>query len=272
MLSNLIENQPESDTSFIQASCITFYEIKPVSGEQRVKLPNRLNKVMHVWDHIVNHHKNELVEFLLMEDGTDFNIMDSNGWCPMSRAIDNGNVEIMKLLILKSKGVDLNKPSCKGYTPLTFSVFNENFEILKELLNSGADVNQKDDFGWTPLKAAIDMHNAQMIRLLCTNGAELNLIYRPEGWSPLTYAIEEKDCNLEIVRLLVDNGADINLLDGNGGNPFHEAISQQRKDIVDFFLEIGVNKSIKTEFCGSNSIELTMRYDCVNMMKQLIYL
>ena len=84
--------------------------------------------VMLLWDHIVNFfnkylwpeekdndensdevsddvenddedHKIKLFEFLMKKDGPDFNIVDSDGWSPMSRAIDFGNVEILKLLL-----------------------------------------------------------------------------------------------------------------------------------------------------------------------------
>ena len=57
-------------------------------------------------------HKRDLLEFLLKKNNAaDFNATDSYGLCPMERAIEVGNLQIIKLLIRKSRGGDLNIPS-----------------------------------------------------------------------------------------------------------------------------------------------------------------
>ena len=136
-------------------------------------------------------HLNKLFEFFSKEEGADFNIVDScGGWCPMSRAIEIGNVELMKLIIDKSNGADLNLSSCNQNTPLIASIYRQKLEIAAELLKSGADVNKEDILGWTPLTMAIKTGNIEMVTFLSSNGADLNFMNQ-DNCIPITIAIKE---------------------------------------------------------------------------------
>ena len=139
-------------------------------------------------------HKLKLFAFLSKKEGADFNAIDSSGWSPILRAIAIDNVEIVKLLILKSKGVDLNVPSCRQHTPLICAIFNEKLEIAEELIKSGANVDQRDDQDWTPLIAAIYKNNLKIVTLLATNRTNFNLIH--VGWTPLIIAISAFKCKV----------------------------------------------------------------------------
>ena len=280
-------------------------------------------------------HKLKLFAFLSKKEGADFNAIDSSGWSPILRAIAIDNVEIVKLLILKSKGVDLNAPSYRQHTPLTYAIFNEKLEIVEELIKSGANVDQKDDQDWTPLIAAIHKNNLKIVILLATNRANFNSIYF--GWTPLIIAIRVFKCsiemvecliksgadvnqednngwtpfkaaiatqnleitrllatnganinfidsggstpiadalgiqNMEIVRCLVENGADVNIHNGNGGTAFHETIKQKDTKMFNYFLNNGANIDVRTANLRNNSLELAMKPNRTNMLKQLIY-
>ena len=142
-----------------------------------------------------------LFEFLMKKDRPDFNIVDSDGWSPMSRAIDFGNVEILKLLLYKSKDVDLNKPSCSGYTPLTFSIIEEcQVGICELLINSGASTNQEDDKGWTFHLAIVKKHMT-IVKFLKENGT--NLVIRTVNFKDNAEELAIKRNNLKILKQLV---------------------------------------------------------------------
>ena len=213
-------------------------------------------------------HERELFAFLAKKGSVDFNIKDSKGWSPIHRAIVTGHVEIMKLLIYKSKGADLNTSSCSEHTPLTYAILKENLEIVEELIKSGADVDKEDDYGWTPLTMAIHKGNQEITKLLTREAVNPNF-FDSKNWTPITSAIEEE--NLEIMKLLVENGADVNIHDRNGGTAFHETIIRKYTKMFNYFLDNGANIALRTVKFRHNSLELAMKPNRTNMLKQLIY-
>ena len=104
---------------------------------------------------------------ILIENGANLKLLDTNIWSPIQQAISKDNLEILRLLI--EKGVDVN------------------------LI----------DGEWTPLTRAIDFDKIDMVKILIENGANLNLL-GTNIWSSIQQAIS-KD-NLEILRLLIEKG------------------------------------------------------------------
>ena len=76
---------------------------------------------------------------------------------------------------------------------------------------------------------------------------------------------------MEIVRFLVENGADINIHDGNGGTAFHETIIRKYTKMFNYFLDNRANIALRTVTFKDNSLELAMKHNCTEMLKQLIY-
>ena len=99
-------------------------------------------------------HKNGIFEFLSQENDTDFNTVDSSGWCPIQRAICINNPTITKRLLQLWNNVDLNVPNCGKRTPLTYAISQKNVKITEILINFGADLNKEDSLYWTPLMKA----------------------------------------------------------------------------------------------------------------------
>ena len=161
-------------------------------------------------------------------------------------------------------------------TLLVQAIEDENLELVNHVIDLGVDVNQEDGKGRTPLRIAIYKNNLEIITLLSKNGANLNSI-DSLGWTPLTYSTLlyiEKKKNLEIVKLLVENGADMNDHCGSFANAFHVAILANNLEMVKFFMENGADFKIQTR-CphvqqNSNSFELAMKEDQMNILKQLL--
>ena len=70
---------------------------------------------------LFSHHDQKLYEFLSQAD-IDISKIDNEGWTPMHRAIQISNIEIVRILILKSNGANLNFTNQNGSTPLTFAI------------------------------------------------------------------------------------------------------------------------------------------------------
>ena len=118
-------------------------------------------KIIHYHEEIpsMEDHKTEIFEFLSQENDTDFNTIDSSGWCPIQRAIYINNPTMTKRLLKLWKGSDLNVPNCSKNTPLTYAISQKNVKIIEMLINFGADLNKEDSLYWTPLRKAIKYGN-----------------------------------------------------------------------------------------------------------------
>lgn len=125
-------------------------------------------------------------------------------------------------LNLIKKFIKLGAPiNTSGYnfTPLTRALDNENIELAKLLIESGADVNLKNHNNKYPLCMACDIGDLSLVKYMISKGANVNVTGK-ENYTPLLYAADcdSKD-SLEIVKLLVEKGAKVNVASENGYTP-----------------------------------------------------
>jgi len=170
-----------------------------------------------------------MVENMLSNDGNP-NVYDNNGNNALMYAIENGNVDIVKLLI--DKGVYIEKPfrfsssnidsELNGRTPLNYAIFKNNKDVVKLLIKAGADVNKEDDKGYTPLVYAKLNKNKEIIDILEKSGAKKDIT--------LDKAINIQ--NKDVVELLIKEGVDLNRENENGYTPLDIAIQNDYKICV----------------------------------------
>ena len=87
----------------------------------------------------------------LIKEGTNLNIF-ADSMPPLYHAVNNGNLEIVKLLV--ENGADVNVKNVVGQTPLHEAARCGYFEIVKYLIDKGADINAYDCVERTPLDYA----------------------------------------------------------------------------------------------------------------------
>lgn len=107
------------------------------------------------------------VEALLKKKADPNYIKQAGPWMkvsPLITAVNNANVEIVKLLIANSAQVDWRD----GFntTALMYAAANGNKEIVELLIASGADINATDGEGNTVLTAAKEGKNEEVIALI----------------------------------------------------------------------------------------------------------
>jgi ankyrin repeat protein len=153
----------------------------------------------------------------LIEQGANINKENRMRDTPLLKAIENLNVNIIKILV--ENNVDVNYMSSRGITPLVqllggydFEKINDNIrDIFKILINAGAIVNDtrypKDNRN-TILYIPMLNNDIEIINILLEKNININ--YENEIFNnstPLEYAILSS--TYYISKLLIEHGADV---------------------------------------------------------------
>ena len=75
---------------------------------------------------------------ILLEKGSDYSMIDSNGNSCLMLACAAGNAENVKMII--AAGEDVNRKNKKGQTALCFAAKNNRTDAAIELLGRGAEI------------------------------------------------------------------------------------------------------------------------------------
>ena len=100
---------------------------------------------------------------------------------PLHRAVDNGNVEIVRILV--NAGADLNIKSSRGSdpTPLHIAVQDGNAELVRILVDAGADPNIRNHSNYgrqTPVDIAIGKGYLEIVRIITGTSQQLPPSFR----------------------------------------------------------------------------------------------
>jgi serine/threonine protein kinase len=116
--------------------------------------------------------------------GEDLNESRGRGRPPLVTAVQNGDLELVKLLI--AAGAKVN-PRTDFMGPIHYAVVARRREILEFLLDQGASVNAQDNTGDTALSLAAKRGDAEIVELLLRRGAN-PAIKNLEGKLPVEHA------------------------------------------------------------------------------------
>jgi hypothetical protein len=137
----------------------------------------------------------------------------------------------------------LNTPNNQGNTPLHRAVEAGDIESVKVLLlQSGIDPNIQNKHGQTPLHMAVELGFVDLVRalLLCPLVNE-NIPFQEMKNTPLHFVLE-KNRDLKMLRvLLLPSSVNVNAQNINGDTPLHIAVRKGNFDGVKFLLLRGAN-------------------------------
>lgn len=207
-------------------------------------------------------------------------------------AVDNGDLEIINLLI--KEGADVNKPtpywggSYQAYTPLMIAVYKNNIQAVKMLIDSNANIfaeggsdNENSleiaiskgyseifqilldagaiiDFDTANLILSVSAKNGdqKMLENAIKSGADVNFtVYGTMS----SLMLASKRGYLNIVKKLIDNKANVNLkmseLEGSdsGMTALLFAAKYSKSCIVDELVKAGAKLNVSTERGGWNT-------------------
>ncbi|KAM4752205.1 ankyrin repeat and death domain-containing protein 1B isoform 8-T8 [Cyanocitta cristata] len=111
---------------------------------------------------------------LLLEAGSDINVLTQNNTSALQVAIQNGHLSLVTFLI--DKNIDLiPKPEQKN-SPLHLAVISNNLPVVKSLLDANHDINSLNHRQETPLHLAADLGNVELVEVLLKSGCNLKTV------------------------------------------------------------------------------------------------
>lgn len=176
-----------------------------------------------------NYSTNKHLIYELIEKGADANVKGEHGSDLAFFAIENNDLELLKLL--KEKGVSTDGRNASGYRP-----GSTNKEIILFVLENGGDPNVKDTWGTSYLCAAVDKNDIELAAVLIRYKVNVNTTCSFSE-SPLIKAIDDK--NLLFVQFLVESGADLYSQKSSSKNVMEYAIAKKEQEIIDYLRKKG---------------------------------
>jgi ankyrin repeat protein len=171
---------------------------------------------------------------------TDVNLRDkTTGTTALDHAVDNGNREMVELLL--SRGANVNARNGSGRTALMRIGEEATSDLVWDLLNAGAEVNVKSETGETALITAAYQNNVEALKALLDAGADVSN-KDEDGQTALMVAAENG--HLQNVRALVLAGANLDQQDVEGKNALTLAIESEHRAVIRFLRSKGAVESV----------------------------
>ncbi|GMI48513.1 hypothetical protein TrCOL_g5911 [Triparma columacea] len=159
---------------------------------------------------------------------------DREGLTPIMNSCENGNVDILQLLI--KSGGDVNKVSVNGFTPLIVASAAGSVTQVEILLKAGAKVDQIHSEGVTALMYAAASGHLDVAKLLVKEGADVGVKHSNGGTALMETGASLSENNHEIMEFLISKGAQFDLVDNDGVTPLMSAASQGQCKCVDLLI------------------------------------
>jgi len=201
-----------------------------------------------------------------LEQGSDPNVVDSNGDSPLVLALDKKNKTMVQALVSVGAqvkgpiqyylllavsnndlemvrlclelGVDPNTKDRYGQTVLGNALYNGNKDVVRLLVAAGANINEKDSSGYSPLNRAVFAENLENVRFCLEFGADPNS-KNTDGKTALMYALEAR--NIQISQALIAAGANVNEKDTRGKTVLMHALEDHKVEFAKLFISAGAN-------------------------------
>lgn len=179
----------------------------------------------------------------------NINVLDTNGYTPIHRAIYNNDLNTVNEL-LKNTNLNINskldgRVSIDGWylggaTPLILASYLGYTNIAETLLNNNADIKARDDVdGSMAIHMAAANGNNDVIKILLSKDATIINETDNKGNTALHWAsMKDKP---ETIKILVENGADIEAKDVDGWTSLHYASAFSSLQTVENLIDLGAD-------------------------------
>ena len=141
--------------------------------------------------------------------------------------------------LLKDNPDEVNSEDQSGNSPLQIAVQNGHIDIVRLLLDYKADVNHQHEPGgdYTALHIAASHGRDDIVELLLDHKADIGATILGGGMTPLHIAA--RDGHREVVKLLLAKKAKVNLQDKRGNSPLDWAAHNGHMNVAELLRQHG---------------------------------
>jgi len=184
--------------------------------------------------------RNADVVRILMAAGAKIEIQNEEGKTPLMIAAEKGDV--ITCIDLINVDARIECESAFGYTPLIIAAKNGHHDVVSLLLLHGAQLDRIMGFGQTALSLAVEGSHVKAVSNLIQaaivqNKTHIFYCIDNEGKTPFTLAIEIS--NYQIVNAFIEIGINVNTVTPFGKTPLMVAAEQKDEKIVELLLSKG---------------------------------
>ena len=235
---------------------------------------------------------------VLVEHGADIDLVDEQGLTAIAIAVEQENLDIVRLLLQKKAkptltlsndfgkthilnwaassrttpvrslkmaqlmlehGLDVNFRTSWDETPLWWAANDGKLALTRLLLDHGASIDVQQRFGKTPLMAAIKkIQPVQELQVQVSRPME-------KPWESTAQVQEHED----VARLLISSGANTNLRDSFGLTALHYAAEKGSSNMVELLISHGAEPTIADD-CGMTALHRAAEKGHENTAKFLL--
>ena len=181
---------------------------------------------------------------LLIENGANLGLTDSNGETVAHKAARNGHADIIALLAEQHLSI-LDIPNNDGCTPIYLAVSCGYAEVVTLLIKHGANQDTSIYDSEPLIHTATRYGYTVIISILAGSGANLNAQNR-YGETPAYVAVDKGE--VPALEELAKLGANLDIPDNQGRTPAHIAIQHGRSDALTILTHHGVKLPSQNEY------------------------
>lgn len=194
---------------------------------------NMISKHKNTALHLAAEKGDEKIVKTLLERGASIHSRDLSDRTALHLAPRGGNEMVIGLLLKNNEEVDVNESDGYGRTALHHAAESGSEAVVSFLLDEKADIEARDNWGLRALHEAAERGHESVVSLLLDRGAQINA-KDDSGWSPLSRAVVKG--HEAIVGLLLERGAAMKAREGKWG-ALHWAAENGDEGVVRLLLK-----------------------------------
>ena len=165
---------------------------------------------------------------MMISQGCDCNVHNKNNETPFFFACKYNCINVFTYLITQDY-TDINIVNTDGYTPIMAAMESDNTVIVKRLLAKDADVSKVNKDGNDLLMLAAANGNLSIVKAILAKNPDFKLVNK-QGRNALSIAVTNG--NTSVVKALISCGSDVNIVDNKQETPFYTACKRGFTDIA----------------------------------------
>lgn len=158
-------------------------------------------------------------------------------------AVENNNTKAVESILSGQGKKNVNAIDDSGWTSLHYAAQNGNLDMVKLLIKNGAEFKAMDKDGRAPIHIAAFYGRTNIVEFFIDSKIPIDWKSDKSGITPLHWAAEGGHLNAS--RFLVAQGANINAKDNSGQTVLHHAVKGRSLEVVEYVSPLVDNVNVK---------------------------